>query len=45
MKIKKEKRHNYKLGEKSMFKKNDLPQTEDKAINIRPILVMAEGAV
>ncbi len=33
MKIKKQKWY-YKLGGKSMFKKNDLPQTEDKVINI-----------
>lgn len=34
MKTKKEKWYNYRIGEKSMFKKNDLPQTDDKAINI-----------
>ncbi|MFZ2357415.1 MAG: polymer-forming cytoskeletal protein [Candidatus Omnitrophota bacterium] len=34
MKIKKQKWYNYKLGGKSMFKKNDLPQTDDKVINI-----------
>jgi cytoskeletal protein CcmA (bactofilin family) len=34
MKIKKEKWYNYRIGGKSMFKKNDLPQTEDKVINI-----------
>jgi len=34
MKIKKEKWYNYKIGGKAMFKKNDLPQTEDKVINI-----------
>ncbi len=34
MKIKKQKWYNYKIGGKSMFKKNDLPQTEDKTINI-----------
>jgi len=34
MKTKKQKRYNYKMGGKSMFKKNDLPQTEDKTINI-----------
>ena len=34
MKIKKQKWYNYKIGGKFMFKKNDLPQTEDKTINI-----------
>jgi len=34
MKIKKQKWYNYKIGGESMFKKNDLPQTEDKTINI-----------
>jgi len=34
MKIKKQKWYNYKLGGKSMFKKNDLPEREDKVINI-----------
>jgi len=34
MKIKKQKWYNYKIGGKSMFKKNDLPQTDDKVINI-----------
>ncbi len=34
MKIKKEKWYNYKIGGKHMFKKNDLPQTDDKVINI-----------
>jgi cytoskeletal protein CcmA (bactofilin family) len=34
MKIKKQKWYNQKLGGKSMFKKNDLPQVEDKTINI-----------
>lgn len=34
MKIKKQKWYNYRIGGKSMFKKNDLPQTDDKVINI-----------
>jgi cytoskeletal protein CcmA (bactofilin family) len=34
MKIKKEKWYNYKIGGKSMFKKNDSAQTDDKVINI-----------
>ena len=34
MMIKKQKWYNKKLGGKSMFKKNDLPQVEDKTINI-----------
>ena len=34
MKTKKEKWYNYKIGGGSMFKKNDLPQTDDKVINI-----------
>jgi len=34
MKIKKQKWYNYKIGGKSMFKKNDLPQKEGKAIDI-----------
>jgi len=34
MKTKKQKWYNYKIGGKSMFKKNDLPQTDDKVINI-----------
>jgi len=34
MKIKKQKWYNYKIGGKSMFKKNDLLQKEGKAIDI-----------
>jgi cytoskeletal protein CcmA (bactofilin family) len=34
MSIKKEKWYNYKIGGKSMFKKNDSAQTDDKVINI-----------